>query len=48
VPELRTLLARLLLRSTMRRAAVLAWSAWRRRHQQRAAEAHCRRRKTQL
>lgn len=47
VPEIRTLLA-WLLRSPMRRAAVLAWSTWRRRHQQRAAEAHWRRHETQL
>jgi hypothetical protein len=48
VPEIRTLLARLLLRSPVRRVTVLAWSAWRRRHQQRAAKAHRREHQMQL
>jgi hypothetical protein len=48
VPEIRTLLARLLLRSPLRRPAVLAWSAWRRRHQHRAANAHWRQHDPQL
>ena len=44
VPEFRHLLARLLLRPPTRRAYVLAWSLWRRRHQLSAALAHYRRR----
>jgi hypothetical protein len=48
VPEIRNLLAKLLLKSPFRRPVVLAWSAWRRRHQQRAANAHYHQQKTQL
>jgi hypothetical protein len=42
VPEIRYLIARLLLSPIARPAFVLAWSAWRRRHQAAAAAAHYR------
>jgi len=42
VPEIRYLIARLLLSRIIRPAFVLAWSAWRRRHQAAAAAAHYR------
>ncbi|MBV8398552.1 MAG: hypothetical protein JOZ17_07415 [Acetobacteraceae bacterium] len=42
VPEIRYLIARLLLSRITRPAFVLAWSAWRRRHQATAAAAHYR------
>ena len=49
VPEIRSLVARLLLRPPTRTYFILAWSLWRRRHQAEAAAAHYRRRtKTQL
>jgi hypothetical protein len=48
VPEIRGLIAKLLLRSPLRSPFVLAWSAWRQRHQFGAAEAHYRAHKTQL
>jgi hypothetical protein len=49
VPEIRYLLARLLLTPITQPAFVLAWSFWRRRHQAKAAEAHYRaRREPQL
>jgi hypothetical protein len=47
VPEIRGLIAKLLLRSALRPTFVLAWSAWRQRHQFGAAEAHYRAHKTQ-
>jgi hypothetical protein len=40
VPEIRYLLARLLLRPTGGTASVFAWSFWRRTHQLNAARAH--------
>lgn len=40
VPEIRYLLARLLLKSPGKTAFVIAWSIWRRQHQAKAAEAH--------
>ena len=43
VPEIRYLIARLLLRPIARSRFVLAWSRWRRRHQAAAADAHRRR-----
>jgi hypothetical protein len=49
VPEIRYLLARLLLRPPMGTAFVFAWSFWRRIHQLNAAHAHYKtRKKTQL
>jgi len=48
VPEIRSLIAKLLLRPPLRSPFVLAWSAWRQRHQFGAAEAHYRTHKTQL
>ena len=49
VPEIRSLLARLLLRPPVRPRFIMAWSLWRRRHQAKAAAAHYRRQaKTQL
>ncbi len=49
VPEIRSLLARLLLRPPIRTRFIMAWSLWRRRHQAEAAAAHYRRQaKTQL
>jgi len=43
VPEIRYLLARLLLRPPIRTRFIMAWSLWRRRHQAKAAAAHYRR-----
>jgi len=40
VPEIRYLIARLLLAPISRAGYVLAWSRWRRRHQAAAAQAH--------
>lgn len=40
VPEIRYLIARLLLAPITRVRYVLAWSRWRRRHQATAADAH--------
>ena len=48
VPEIRSLIARLLLRSPFGAAFILEWSAWRQRHQFGAAEAHYRAHKAQL
>jgi hypothetical protein len=49
VPEIRYLLARLLLRPPRRARFIMAWSLWRRKHQAKAAAAHYRRQaKTQL
>jgi hypothetical protein len=49
VREIRSLLARLLLRPPIRTRFIMAWSLWRRRHQAEAAAAHYRRQaKTQL
>jgi hypothetical protein len=48
VPEIRYLLARLLLKSPGAPPFIIAWSIWRRRHQARAAEAHYKNRKPQL
>ncbi len=49
VPEIRYLLARLLLRPPIRTRFIMAWSLWRRQHQAKAAAAHYRRQaKTQL
>jgi hypothetical protein len=42
VPEIRHLLARLLLRPPISPAFIIAWSLWRRRHQANAALAHYR------
>src|SRR5947207_1408299 len=42
VPEIRTLLARLLLVANSNRTFIFAWSIWRRSHQAQAAEAHYR------
>src|SRR4051812_29049667 len=44
VPEIRYLLARLLLTSPTRPAFIMAWSLWRRRHQADAEQRHYRRR----
>ena len=43
VPEIRYLLARLLLRPPRRARFILAWSLWRRKHHAQAAAAHYRR-----
>jgi hypothetical protein len=43
VPEIRYLIARLLLTPIARARFVLAWSRWRRQHQATAADAHRRR-----
>ncbi len=48
VPEIRTLLARLLFHPIARLGFVVAWSRWRRHHQARAAKAHYRRQHEQL
>jgi hypothetical protein len=49
VPEIRYLLARVLLRPPVRTRFIMAWSLWRRQHQAKAAAAHYRRQaKTQL
>jgi hypothetical protein len=47
VPEIRYLIARLLLAPIARTSFILAWSRWRRQHQARAADAH-RRRQSEL
>lgn len=44
VPEIRYLLARILLKPTLDLAFILGWSFWRRRHQNVAAQAHYRKR----
>jgi hypothetical protein len=44
VPEIRYLLARLLLRPPIKTCFIMAWSLWRRQHQAKAAAAHYRRR----
>jgi hypothetical protein len=44
MPEIRYLLARLLLRPPISAAFVIAWSIWRRQHQADAAIAHYKRR----
>ena len=43
VPEIRYLLARLLLRPPVRTHFIMAWSLWRRQHQAEASAAHYRR-----
>ena len=49
VPEIRYLLARLLLKPPNSTAFVMQWSLWRRKHQLEAAKAHYKsRRNTQL
>jgi hypothetical protein len=48
LPEIRGLIAKLLLRSSLRLPFILAWSAWRPRHQLTAAEAHYQAHKAQL
>jgi hypothetical protein len=49
VPEIRYLLARVLLRPPIRTRFIMAWSLWRRQHKAKAAAAHYRRHaKTQL
>jgi hypothetical protein len=48
LPEIRYLLARLLLRAAPTVHFVLAWSLWRRRHQAQAAKAHYQRQQAQL
>jgi hypothetical protein len=42
VPEIRTLLARVLFQPIAKLAFVIDWSRWRRHHQARAADAHYR------
>lgn len=44
VPEIRYLLARLLLKPPITKTYIIGWSLWRRRHQATAAEAHYKRR----
>jgi len=49
VPEIRYLLARILLKPPLGKAFIIAWSLWRRTHQLCAASAHYKRRQeTQL
>ena len=49
VPEIRYLLARVLLRPPIGTRFIMAWSLWRRQHQAKAAAAHYRRQaRTQL
>jgi hypothetical protein len=49
VPEIRYLLARILLRPPLGKAFIIAWSLWRRTHQLSAASAHYKKRQeTQL
>jgi hypothetical protein len=49
VPEIRYLLARVLLRPPIATRFIMAWSLWRRQHQAKAAAVHYRRHaKTQL
>jgi hypothetical protein len=44
VPEIRYLMARLLLKPPLSTASIIAWSLWRRHHQLNAAIAHDKRR----
>ncbi|MCG2601442.1 MAG: hypothetical protein KBO59_28505 [Achromobacter sp.] len=44
VPEIRHLLARLLLKPPLTTTYIIGWSLWRRRHQVKAAAAHYKRR----
>lgn len=44
VPEIRYLLARLLLKPPLTKTFIIGWSLWRRRHQATAAAAHYKRR----
>jgi hypothetical protein len=44
VPEIRRLLFQLVIRKPVDPSAVIAWSLWRRRHQQRARRSHWKRR----
>jgi hypothetical protein len=44
VPEIRSLLARILFKPTLDLVFILGWSLWRRRHQDAAAQAHYRKR----
>jgi hypothetical protein len=44
VPEIRYLMARLLLRPPISATSIIAWSLWRRHHQLNAAIAHYKRR----
>jgi len=48
VPEMRAMIAKLLLRPPLRPRFLLAWSDWRRRHQISAAKAHYQTQQTQL
>jgi hypothetical protein len=48
VPEIRVLIAKLLLHNPLSRSFVLAWSDWRRRHQICAAHTHYKRQQMQL
>src|SRR3954463_4117935 len=48
VPEIRYLLARVLLRPPIRTRFIMAWSLWRRQHQAKAAAHYRRQAKTQL
>ena len=48
VPEIRTLIAKLLLQPPVRTPFILAWSAWRRAHQLAATKAHYKSREAQL
>jgi hypothetical protein len=49
VPEIRYLLARILLKPPLGQAFIIAWSLWRRTHQLNAASAHYKQRQeTQL
>ena len=48
VPEIRYLLARLLIRPSTRKPFILAWSLWRRRHQAAATLSHYKRYDPQL
>ena len=48
VPEIRYLLARLLIRPSTRKPFILAWSLWRRRHQAAATISHYKRYNAQL
>jgi hypothetical protein len=48
VPEIRYLLARLMLRPPITATAIMAWSIWRRQHQLKAAMAHYKHHQMQL
>ena len=48
VPEIRYLLARILIRAPTRKPFILAWSLWRRRHQANATISHYKRYNAQL